>query len=154
MSLTITLLGEPVPFARMRLSARGAHFVPAPQRNAMAAIRLECQHTMLETGTPMFDEPIGVQVASYFPISLSWSRRRQAAALAGEILPAKRPDLDNIYKLAIDACNGIAFRDDAQIVALAAFKLYSLTPRLEITITAARDRLTLGVNQDQSRGRD
>ena len=137
MSLTITLLGEPTAFARMRLSTRGAHFVPAPQRNAMAAIRLECQHTMLTTGTAMFDEPIAVQVAAYLPIALSWSRRRQAAALAGEILPAKRPDLDNIYKLAIDACNGIAFRDDAQIVALAAFKLYSLKPRLVIRIEPA-----------------
>jgi len=44
--------------------------------------------------------------------------------VAGE-LPAKRPDLDNIVKLYMDAMNGLVFEDDSQIVSLYADKRYS-----------------------------
>ena len=58
----------------------------------------------------------------------------------GEIRPAKRPDLDNILKAATDACNGIAYVDDRQIVSLFARKEYATTPRLEILVTGLEAR--------------
>lgn len=45
-------------------------------------------------------------------------QKRTADALAGYILPAVKPDADNLAKAALDACNGIIWRDDALICSL------------------------------------
>ena len=46
----------------------------------------------------------------------------------------KKPDLDNLAKLILDAMNGLVFRDDALICELNLVKKYSTLPRIEITI--------------------
>ena len=38
--------------------------------------------------------------------------------LNGELLPAKKPDIDNIVKAVLDALNEVAYRDDTQVVEL------------------------------------
>ena len=52
--------------------------------------------------------------------------------LNGELMPAKKPDIDNIAKAVLDALNSVAYRDDTQIVDLQIRKQYSEKPRLEI----------------------
>jgi len=46
----------------------------------------------------------------------------------------KKPDADNIIKIIADALNGLAYKDDCQIVRLEFEKFYALTPRVEIWI--------------------
>jgi len=46
----------------------------------------------------------------------------------------KRPDLDNLVKLMMDAMNGIVFKDDSQVCAIIAMKGYGEIPRTELTI--------------------
>lgn len=43
----------------------------------------------------------------------------------GTRLPAKRPDLDNYIKTVLDACQGILFADDSQVVRIYATKVYA-----------------------------
>ena len=52
----------------------------------------------------------------------------------GLINPTKKPDLDNIAKAILDSLNGIAYKDDSQIVSLLISKKYSDRPRVEITL--------------------
>ena len=54
------------------------------------------------------------------------------AMLKGELLPAKKPDIDNIAKVVLDALNSVAYRDDTQVVELQLRKQYSEKPRVEI----------------------
>ena len=56
-------------------------------------------------------------------IPQSWSHQ-QLAAIAGEIMPASRPDIDNFVKSA-RRDHRIVFGDDAQIVELRAQKFGS-----------------------------
>lgn len=56
------------------------------------------------------------------------------AKLDGLSRPTKKPDLDNIIKAIADSLNGIAYKDDAQIVEIESKKFYSETPRVEVTI--------------------
>ena len=52
--------------------------------------------------------------------------------------PRKRGDLDGIFKLLIDALNGIAWVDDSQIVELHAFRRDDKhLPRAVVTVAAA-----------------
>lgn len=56
------------------------------------------------------------------------------AKLDGFSRPTKKPDLDNIIKAIADSLNGIAYKDDAQIVEIESKKFYSEAPRVEVTI--------------------
>ena len=54
--------------------------------------------------------------------------------LDGLIRPTKKPDWDNIGKVVCDALNGIAYRDDAQIVDSMVRKFYGEVPRVVVII--------------------
>ena len=134
--VTVVLMGPPTPFARMRIAARtGAHFVPAPQRNAMAALRIEAANTMLHLGLSPLDEPLQLELLAELPIPASWSKRKRTDAILGIIRPTGRPDLDNVFKLMADAFNGVVFRDDALIVTMRCRKIYGLQPKLVVTVS-------------------
>ncbi len=46
----------------------------------------------------------------------------------------KRPDVDNLIKLVLDALKGTYWKDDTQVQIRCAFKLYSHSPRTELEI--------------------
>jgi Holliday junction resolvase RusA-like endonuclease len=77
---------------------------------------------------------VTVTVVARMPIPASFSVRRRSLALQGRILPTGRPDVDNVAKLVLDALNGVFWRDDAQIVDLAATKVYGQAPGLQIAV--------------------
>lgn len=54
--------------------------------------------------------------------------------LDGTIRPTKKPDLDNVIKAIADSLNGIAYKDDAQVVEVISKKFYSDKPRVEVII--------------------
>lgn len=62
------------------------------------------------------------------PVPASWSKKKQAQALDGQIYPTKKPDVDNVVKAVFDALNGIVWQDDVQVVGLALSKRYSAIP--------------------------
>jgi Holliday junction resolvase RusA-like endonuclease len=64
----------------------------------------------------------------------NWPLVKREAAIVGDIRPAHRPDLDNLVKSAIDACNGIIFIDDGQICDLHCAKHYAVSPKLVLTV--------------------
>jgi Holliday junction resolvase RusA-like endonuclease len=97
-------------------------------------------------GLPPIDGPLSIVLAAYLPIPNSWSRKKQAAALDGDIMPISGIDLDNIIKQ-VDGLNyhpprfkgdrekrPIIWLNDSQIVSIQALKFYSDEPRLEISV--------------------
>ena len=87
--------------------------------------------------------PVALELWFYLPIPKSFSRRKRLAALSGEILPAKKPDLDNLVKAVLDALLGVALQDDKQIVELRAGKLYGAVPGVEIFVLPPGSKTTL-----------
>ena len=77
---------------------------------------------------------IRLRVNAYRGIPRSESKRRTARMEATIIRPATRPDASNVLKSVEDALNGLAYRDDSQIVEILVQKYYSRTPRVEITL--------------------
>jgi Holliday junction resolvase RusA-like endonuclease len=80
-----------------------------------------------------FEGPVCVTLAARIVPAASSSRRVREAMLSGDMPPAKKPDLDNIVKC-LDALNGVAWRDDAQVVSVFARKFYAETPGLDVVI--------------------
>jgi Holliday junction resolvase RusA-like endonuclease len=132
-AITITVLGEPVSMVRVKGIGHGYPFIPAKQRNAAANFRLAAQLEM-KYRRPL-DGPLHVDFLAVRSIPRSWSKKKQAGARDGVVYPTSKPDLDNLWKLAIDACNAVVFRDDALIVSATKSKIYGDQPRIEITVS-------------------
>ena len=80
------------------------------------------------------DIPLRVRILAKFPIPESWSKKNKEKALKGEIMPNKKPDLDNIAKIILDGLNGVAYTDDKQVTSLEIEKVYSDTPCVVVYI--------------------
>ena len=61
------------------------------------------------------------------PVSASWPKKRQDAALSGSELPTRKPDFDN-YQKTVDALNLVVWLDDGQIVRSIFGKRYGEKP--------------------------
>ena len=77
---------------------------------------------------------LNVTMAIVVEVPKSWSKAKRAAALAGDLHPTSKPDIDNTVKLACDACNGVVWGDDAQIVRLQVSKCYGEFPRAVLIV--------------------
>ena len=64
------------------------------------------------------------------------SKKKRAMMIAGDIVPTKKPDFDNIQKIICDALNGVAYHDDSQIVKADIEKVYSTMPHVEVNVAA------------------
>lgn len=78
--------------------------------------------------------PVTVRVEAAMAVPASWSRRKQTAALCGDLWPTGKPDFDNVAKIVGDALNKIVWKDDSQIVACTFVKFYSASPGLKIIV--------------------
>lgn len=141
--LTIILLGAPVPWARAQGGRTKMLFTPTKQRNYSAALRMTAQAEMrtaeITAGRPNrpFTCPARLDLLAEVAIPTSWSKKKQQAALRGEIKPGSRPDLSNTIKLVEDSLNTVAFADDSLIVTICARKAYGLQPKVVITLSVA-----------------
>lgn len=78
-------------------------------------------------------------VKAYYGIPKSASKRNRQLMIDKKLRPTKKPDWDNIGKIIADSLNGVAYRDDAQVVDALVRKYYSETPRVEVVITDEDD---------------
>jgi len=88
-------------------------------------------------GRPMFDAAVACTVTLHCPIPASWSGKKQAAALAGAIMPTTKPDADNVVKAVFDGLNGVLWRDDVLVVDLRVAKRYAALPCVKVAVWAA-----------------
>ena len=78
--------------------------------------------------------PISLFMMVELKIPSKTRKEERLKMLNNEIWPTIKPDLDNTEKLVMDALNGIAYKDDAQVVSKDTFKVYGETNRLTIII--------------------
>ena len=64
-------------------------------------------------------------IIAYYKIPKSYSKKRVQAIRDGLEKPRKKPDADNIGKIILDSLNGIAYKDDSQIIELSVIKKYT-----------------------------
>ena len=77
--------------------------------------------------------PVDLFVYASMPVPQSYSKTRSKACLEGSERHTKKPDIDNIIKSVMDACQKVVFLNDTQVVNLHATKVYG-EPYLEIMV--------------------
>jgi Holliday junction resolvase RusA-like endonuclease len=85
-------------------------------------------------GFEPIEGPLVLKVEAFLSIPKAATAKRRAAMAAGDIIPEKRPDFDNLAKIAADALEGLAFRNDSQIAEAVIRKRYSQVPRMWIEV--------------------
>jgi len=122
--------GEPVAKARPRVTMIGGRaraYTPKKSADWEKHIRanLQCEPT---------DVPVALKIQFHMPVPKSYSKAKRQQALDGLLLPAKKPDIDNLIKAVMDALNGYAWLDDNQVVQVSAMKRYSEAPGVWIQV--------------------
>ena len=75
-----------------------------------------------------------VTIKAYFGIPKNTSKKQKEEMLNNNISPVKKPDIDNIAKIILDALNKLAFNDDNQITKLSIEKEYCKEEKVYIKI--------------------
>lgn len=138
MNVSITIHGPLQGKGRPRFPRGGGKpYTPEPTRRYEAMIQVE----WLLTHGKRMDGPLAVRIIAYQALPKRASKLLRAAAERGEIWPIRKPDIDNVIKIALDALNGYAYKDDTQIVRIDAEKRYTQydESRLEITVGRVDD---------------
>lgn len=133
MNISFTIEGEPVPKARPRFTQRGGYVSTYSTSKTVEAER-RVAAAYMEHGDGVIEGPVGLICEFYMGIPKSDSKATKAKKKNGEILPLKKPDIDNLVKLVMDGLNGLAFADDCQVAWIRASKMYSTDPRTEVVI--------------------
>ena len=81
------------------------------------------------------NEALEVSAIAYYQIPKNTKKSHKLLMIKGEMLPTKKPDIDNIMKVVLDALNGVAYHDDSQIVKIYAVKYFSEYPEVKVTIS-------------------
>jgi Holliday junction resolvase RusA-like endonuclease len=134
-TITFTVLGEPVGKARQRVTRFGTY---TPEKTVLyenlikTEYRRQCNDHRFED-----KQPLCMEVKAEYMIPASASKAKRAAMARGEIRPMKKPDWDNVGKVVSDALNKLAYRDDTQIVDCTVRKFYSERPKITVKIGPA-----------------
>lgn len=123
--------GKPVGKGRPRFTRSGNTFTPEKTRAYEASVAWECRKAMEGKLPSVHPQRVSVEVMVKPP--KSWSKAKTKNALGGLIAPG-RPDIDNYLKAVLDGCNGVAFLDDSQVVAVYATKRYAETDGVRVII--------------------
>lgn len=131
MSVEFTIPGKPMSKGRPRVTRYGT-YTPKETTNYETLVKWTYQ-TLPERR--FFEGQIMVHIAAYFPIPQRTSKKMRKQMLSYDVCYAHKPDCDNIAKIILDALNGIAYKDDGQVVSLTVDKLYSDEPRVVVTLS-------------------
>lgn len=119
----VVIYGKPQGKGRPRFTMQGHAYTPERTVQYEKLIRDEY---VKQCGVHHGDTaPLSMDITiSYAPPRAATKKMREEM-LSGKLLPTKKPDIDNVVKAVADAVQGIAYRDDVQIVEVTARKRYA-----------------------------
>ena len=119
---------------RPRFSKYGKYvkaYTPADTASYENLIKLQFR---ISCGDWYSELPLKMKITAIHGIVKSATKKDKAKMLSGELKPTKKPDADNIVKVICDALNGIAYKDDTQVVELGMSKIYGEQEKVIVEI--------------------
>lgn len=132
MQLEFVVMGVPKGKGRPRMTRSGHTYTPNDTVQYENLVKT-CFVEKYPDWVPS-EEVIQASIIAYYPIPKSFSAKKLRMIKEGDLLPAKKPDLDNIAKAILDSLNNIAYKDDSQVCQLTMLKQYDDRPRVEVTL--------------------
>lgn len=135
MEIAFTVYGIPVAQGRPRTAVIAGHAVvydPGKSKDYKHYVKVAASQALGDSA--LLERPLQVEIVAVLPIPQSFSKKKHIEALCGNLRPAKKPDADNFQKCVWDACNGVVWRDDSQIVDARIKKLYGEKPLIKVEV--------------------
>lgn len=134
--IRFTVPGAPVGKGRPKVASRGGRFAQlyTPEKTANYEGLVAHAGQVAMNGRDLIAGAVSVQLDIRLPVPASWSKRKQSQALDGQVLPTKKPDIDNVEKAIFDGLNGVVWNDDVQVVDVSKRKRYSAVPGVQVVI--------------------
>ena len=130
-SIVFTVPGKVQGKGRPRFSPDGHAYTPASTR----LYEREIFKAFKIAGGTKLSGPLHVDIEAVYGIQKTATKAERMRRLNGDELALKKPDIDNVTKVVLDALNGVAYEDDAWIVSVRAIKgQYEEKPRLIVRV--------------------
>jgi Holliday junction resolvase RusA-like endonuclease len=134
--ISFTIPGPPVgkqrPIAGRSFAGHTTLRTPTKTLNYESLVAHAAHQAM--AGRPILLDACTVVLDIRVMAPTSWSKKRRAAALAGLLHPATKPDIDNVEKCVFDGLNGVVWKDDVQVVEVRKRKRYAQTPGVDVSV--------------------
>ena len=132
MKVQFSIAGNPQGKARPRFSCGHAYTPDATRKYETMTAFL---YRRAANGFSFDKEtPLSVTILVFFAAPKNTSKKKKEIMLNGGAFPVRKPDADNIAKIILDALNGTAYHDDAQIVQLSVRKQYAEKNSVEVIL--------------------
>lgn len=125
------VIGKITSKARPRITKYGAY---TPKNTKYYENYIKLSFVEKNRNREVLEGYLKVDIIAVFQPPKSTSKKNYDKMLKGEILPAKKPDIDNIAKVVLDALSQLAYKDDNQVVSLNMQKIYGVREKLIVTI--------------------
>ena len=137
MTIEFTVPGEPRGKGRPRFSNRGGYVrTYTDEKTASYENLVKMEYQWASKGYRYADDAaLAVDITAYYGIPKSASKKKQESMRSGEIRPLKKVDVDNLVKVVLDSLNGVAYRDDVQVVECFVHKFYGDEPKVTVRMT-------------------
>ncbi|NFT02240.1 RusA family crossover junction endodeoxyribonuclease [Clostridium sporogenes] len=133
--MKIVIDGKPMGKQRPRFNSKTGHtYTPDKTVNYENWVKL-CYQQQCK-GEKLTGEIVAF-INAYYAIPKSTSKKNKKDMLLGIVRPTIKPDVDNIAKVILDSLNGLAYKDDKQIVTCGISKWYGEDPRVEVILEEA-----------------
>lgn len=129
MTVCFTVFGKPQGKARPRFTWSGHTYTPGSTSAYEERVKLAYR----QAGGGKLSGFVSADILAVFAVPKSYTKAQRAAALKASFA-LKKPDCDNIAKIILDALNGLAYDDDAQVVKLRVEKRYGITDHVTVTL--------------------
>lgn len=130
--MKFTIPGQPQGKARARVVQHGGRVHSyTPEKTAVYENWVKHCYG---NGRYFGDTPLRMEIVAKYAVPASYSAKKRARCLNGEIKPISKPDADNIAKCICDALNSIAYADDSRIVHLTVRKEYAEAAETVVTL--------------------
>lgn len=130
-TIILTIPGKPFGKQRPRVTKTGIAYTPQETVNYENFIKLLYMQKYRDL---KLEGPLRMIIRAFYKIPKSASRKDKELMEQNIIRPTKKPDVDNIVKVVLDALNDLAYEDDRQIVELYVSKFYAEDEFVEVVV--------------------
>lgn len=133
MKYEFEMIGDITGKARPRMNTRTGHAY-TPTKTKLYEYSLRQWFVYYYPKFKPIESRVKIRITAYFNIPKSTSKKQEAEMLKENISPTKKPDIDNIIKVVLDAMNGFAYKDDTQVTYIEVEKKYADNSKICIKI--------------------
>jgi Holliday junction resolvase RusA-like endonuclease len=136
--IVLRVPGAPVGKDRPRFSRTGRVYTTAQTARAQNDLRVVWQ----QAGAPRLPDDMAVALTVVLQVERPQSHWRKDGSLSAEGLRhprprSRKPDVDNVAKLVMDALEGLAYRNDVQVCSLRVLRRWGERHETIVTLRGA-----------------